>query len=126
MLQPPNQLTYPLHIRTILQKIKNRSGTLSVSLYKSSFPNQLLLSATDDSSLHAFSKIKYVLSSTGVQLLQDALQDIINEVFQTLDASYSSLFELELSTIMDQKGAIWLMYVNTIPRTNITFAIVIH
>ena len=104
MLQPPNQLTYPLHIRTILQKIKNRSGTLSVSLYKSSFPNQLLLSATDDSSLHAFSKIKYVLSSTGVQLLQDALQDIINEVFQTLDASYSSLFELELSTIMDQKG----------------------
>ena len=34
MLQPPNQLTYPLHIRTILQKIKNRSGTLSVSLYK--------------------------------------------------------------------------------------------
>ena len=71
---------------------------------KSSFPNQLLLSATDDSSPHAFSKIKYVLSSTGVQLLQDALQDIINEVFQTLDASYSSLFELELSTIMDQKG----------------------
>ena len=92
---------------------------------KSSFPNQLLLSATDDSSLHAFSKIKYVLSSTGVQLLQDALQDIINEVFQTLDQSYSSLFELELSTIMDQK-AIWLMYVNTIPLTNITFVIVIH
>lgn len=57
MLQPPNQLTYPLHIRTILQKIKNRSGTLSVSLYKSSFPNQLLLSVTDDSSLHAFSKL---------------------------------------------------------------------
>ncbi len=43
------------------------------------------------------------------------VQDIINEVFQTLDQSYSSLFELELSTIMDQKGAIWLMYVNTIP-----------
>lgn len=34
MLQPPNQLTYPLHIRTILQKIKNRIGTLSVNLYK--------------------------------------------------------------------------------------------
>ncbi len=86
------------------------------SIYtKSSFPNQLLPSATDDDSLHSFSKIKYVLSSTGVQLLQDALHDIINEVFQTLDQSYSSLFELELSTIMDQKGAIWLMYVNTIP-----------
>lgn len=50
-----------------------------------------------------------------MQLLQDALHDIVNEVFQTLDQSYSSLFELELSTIMDQKGAIWLMYVNTIP-----------
>ncbi len=34
MLQPPNQLTYPLHIRTILQKIKNKNGTLSVNLYK--------------------------------------------------------------------------------------------
>lgn len=38
-----------------------------------------------------------------MQLLQDALHDIINEVFQTLDQSYTSLFELELSTIMDQK-----------------------
>ncbi|HFJ9331207.1 TPA: YheC/YheD family protein [Bacillus paranthracis] len=116
MLQPPNQLTYPLHIRTILQKNKEKKwNVIGQFIQKSSFPKQLLLSATDDSSLHAFSKIKYVLSSTGVQLLQDALQDIINEVFQTLDASYSSLFELELSTIMDQKGAIWLMYVNTIP-----------
>ncbi len=55
------------------------------------------------SSLHSFSKIKYVLSSTGVQLLQDALHDIINEVFQTLDESYSSLFELELSTYYGSK-----------------------
>ncbi len=104
MLQPPNQLTYPLHIRTILQKNKEQKwNVIGQFIQKSSFPNQLLLSVTDDSSLHAFSKIKYVLSSTGVQLLQDALQDIINEVFQTLDQSYSSLFELELSTIMDQK-----------------------
>lgn len=76
--------------------------------------------------LHAFSKIKYVLSSTGVQLLQDALQDIINEVFQTLDASYSSLFELELSTIMDQKGQFGLCMSTRFPLTNITFVIVIH
>lgn len=34
MLQPPNQLTYPLHIRTILQKLKNKNGMLSVNLYK--------------------------------------------------------------------------------------------
>ena len=34
MLQPPNQLTYPLHIRTILQKTKNKLGMLSVNLYK--------------------------------------------------------------------------------------------
>lgn len=116
MLQPPNQLTYPLHIRTILQKNKEQTwNVIGQFIQKSSFPNQLLPSATDDDSLHSFSKIKYVLSSTGVQLLQDALHDIINEVFQTLDQSYSSLFELELSTIMDQKGAIWLMYVNTIP-----------
>ncbi|MGE6539735.1 YheC/YheD family protein [Bacillus luti] len=116
MLQPPNQLTYPLHIRTILQKSKEHTWNVIGQLIQtSSFPNQFLLSATDDSSLHSFSKIKYVLSSTGVQLLQDALHDIINEVFQTLDHSYTSLFELELSTIMDQKGAIWLMYVNTIP-----------
>ncbi|HDX9611615.1 TPA: histidine kinase [Bacillus toyonensis] len=116
MLQPPNQLTYPLHIRTILQKNKEQKwNVIGQFIQKSSFPNQFLLSATDDSSLHSLSKIKYVLSNTGVQLLQDALHDIINEVFQTLDQSYSSLFELELSTIMDQKGAIWLMYVNTIP-----------
>ncbi len=116
MLQPPNQLTYPLHIRTILQKNKEQTWTvIGQFIQKSSFPNQLLPSATADDSLHSFSKIKYVLSSTGVQLLQDALHDIVNEVFQTLDQSYSSLFELELSTIMDQKGAIWLMYVNTIP-----------
>ncbi|PHF82072.1 histidine kinase [Bacillus toyonensis] len=116
MLQPPNQLTYPLHIRTILQKNKEQKwNVIGQFIQKSSFPNQFLLSVTDDSSLHSLSKIKYVLSNTGVQLLQDALHDIINEVFQTLDQSYSSLFELELSTIMDQKGAIWLMYVNTIP-----------
>ncbi|PGT10929.1 YheC/YheD family protein [Bacillus cereus] len=116
MLQPPNQLTYPLHIRTILQKTKEQKwNVIGQFIQKSSFPNQFLLSATEDSSLHSFSKIKYVLSSTGVQLLQDALHDIINEVFQTLDQSYTSLFELELSTIMDQKGAIWLMYVNTVP-----------
>ncbi|MGH1286977.1 YheC/YheD family protein [Bacillus toyonensis] len=116
MLQPPNQLTYPLHIRTILQKNKEQKwNVIGQFIQKSSFPNQFLLSVTDDSSLHSLSKMKYVLSNTGVQLLQDALHDIINEVFQTLDQSYSSLFELELSTIMDQKGAIWLMYVNTIP-----------
>lgn len=116
MLQPPDQLTYPLHIRTILQKNKEHNwNVIGQFIQKSSFPNQLLLSATDDSTLHSFSKIKYVLSSTGVQLLQDALHDIINEVSQLLDQSYPSLFELELSTIMDQKGAIWLMYVNTMP-----------
>ncbi|HDR7793110.1 TPA: histidine kinase [Bacillus luti] len=116
MLQPPNQLTYPLHIRTILQKNKEQKwNVIGQLIQKSSFPNQFLLSTTEDSTLHPFSKIKYVLSNTGMQLLQDSLHDIINEVFQTLDQSYSSLFELELSTIMDQKGAIWLMYVNTIP-----------
>ena len=99
---------------------------LSVNLYKSSFPNQLLPSTTDDDSLHSFSKIKYVLSSTGVQLLHDALHDIINEVFQTLDQSYSSLFELELSTIMDQKVQSGLCMSTRSLLTNNTFVIVIH
>lgn len=88
-------------------------------IQKSSFPAQFLLSATERSMLHPFSKIKYLLSPTGVQLLKDALHDVVNEVFKTLDQSYSSLFELELSTIMDQKGAIWLMYVNTMPSYDV-------
>jgi hypothetical protein len=116
MLQPPNQLSYPIHIRTIMQKNKEKNWqVLGQFIQKSSFPAQFLLSATERSMLHPFSKIKYLLSPTGVQLLKDALHDVVNEVFKTLDQSYSSLFELELSTIMDQKGAIWLMYVNTMP-----------
>ena len=85
MLQPPNQLSYPIHIRTIMQKNKEQNWeVLGQFIQKSSFPAQFLLSVTERSMLHPFSKIKYLLSPTGVQLLKDALHDVVNEVFKTL------------------------------------------
>ncbi|KFM98781.1 histidine kinase [Bacillus clarus] len=116
MLHPPNQLTYPIHIRTVMQKNKEQKwNVLGQFIQKSTSPSHFLLPTIENATLHPFSKIQYLLSSTGVHLLQDALHDIVTEVLKLLDNSYSSLFELELSTIMDQKGAIWLMYVNTRP-----------
>ena len=70
MLQPPNQLTYPLHIRTILQKNKEKKWNVIGQFYtkKLHFRINFLLSATDDSRCMHFQKLNTYYLVPGVQL----------------------------------------------------------
>ncbi|MFJ8527577.1 YheC/YheD family protein [Bacillus sp. NPDC094106] len=116
MLYPPDQLKYPVHIRCLLQKNKEKTWkVIEQCIQTSKLPLQFLLPAIKNATLHPFTKIHYLLSPIGVQLLQEALHDITTEVPKTLDPFYPSLFELELSIVMDKTGAIWLMHVDTKP-----------
>ncbi|KEK24309.1 YheC/YheD family protein [Bacillus gaemokensis] len=116
MPYPPEQLTYPIHIRCLMQKNKEKNWrVIGKFIQTSTFPFEFLLPVIKHSTLHPFSKINHFLSPIGVLLLRDALHDITTEVPKTIEQMHPALFELELSIIMDKKGAIWLMHADTRP-----------
>ncbi|ENQ3105036.1 YheC/YheD family protein [Bacillus cereus] len=108
--------TPPVHIRYLLQK--NKSGIWEEQeklIQIAGAPYSFLFPLTEQIRCIPFTKWQHQLSKIDFTLLQDSLHNITKEVPQTLENAFSHLFELELSIVMDNNGAVWLYHINSNP-----------
>ncbi|MGG0187119.1 YheC/YheD family protein [Bacillus rhizoplanae] len=108
--------TSPVHIRSILQK--NRKGTWIEQekvIQIDNTPYSFLFPLTEQTRFTAFKNLQHHLSKIDFTLLQDSLHIITKETPRALENTFSHLFELELSIVMDANGAVWLCHIDAKP-----------
>ncbi|MEH7463088.1 YheC/YheD family protein [Bacillus thuringiensis] len=108
--------TSHVHIRSLLQKNKSEIWEEQEKFIQiDGAPYSFLFPLTKKIRCIPFTTWQHHLSKIDFTLLQDSLHNITKEVPQTLENAFSHLFELELSIVMDNNGAVWLYHINPNP-----------